>query len=213
MKTFILSMIIASATAIELTPSTWEEQTAGKAVFIKFFAPWCGHCKRMKPAWDNLMKEYENSDNVLVADVDCIGDGKPLCDKVGVKGFPTIKHGDPNDLQDYQGGRDQSDLETFAKTLKPGCVVATLENCSEKEKKTIDALKEKSHKELKEAVVAEANDREEVHTTFKEEVEKLHERYADISKEKDEQLKEIKSKYNIGFVKQLIALHNTKSEL
>ena len=167
----------------------------------------------MKPAWDNLMKEYENSDNVLVADVDCIGDGKPLCDKVGVKGFPTIKHGDPNDLQDYQGGRDQSDLETFAKTLKPGCVVATLENCSEKEKKTIDALKEKSHKELKEAVVAEANDREEVHTTFKEEVEKLHERYADISKEKDEQLEEIKSKYNIGFVKQLIALHNTKSEL
>ena len=70
MKSFILSILIASASAVELTPETWDEKTAGKSVFVKFFAPWCGHCKKMKPAWDSLMEEFEDSDTGLVADVD-----------------------------------------------------------------------------------------------------------------------------------------------
>ena len=47
-----------------------------------------------------------------MADVDCIGGGKDLCSKVGVEGFPTIKHGDPANLEDYKGGRDAASLNT-----------------------------------------------------------------------------------------------------
>ena len=210
MKSIILSILLASANAIELTQDTWDESTTGKAVFVKFFAPWCGHCKRMKPAWDDLMKDFEESDTVLVADVDCIEAGKSLCEKVGVKGFPTIKYGSPDDLQDYQGSRDHPDLLKFAETLKPGCVLETLENCSEEEKETIEKLKEKSTEDLKVLVLAEAKEREQANTDFKEEVEKLQKKYEQLSKDKESTLEDIKDRYNIGFVKQLIKLSESK---
>jgi len=38
----ILTCALAALTVfgIELTPDNWDEQTAGKTVFIKFLAPW-----------------------------------------------------------------------------------------------------------------------------------------------------------------------------
>jgi len=115
----ILATTLSVAFGLELTPETWDTQTSGKTVFVKFFAPWCGHCKAMKPAWDTLMNEYADSSTILVADVDCIGAGKPLCDEVGVKGFPTIKFGDPGNLESYKGGRDVESLKNFASELTP----------------------------------------------------------------------------------------------
>jgi len=76
----------------------------------------------MKPAWDKLMGEFKGNPGVLISDVDCTAAGKDLCEKQGVQGFPTIKHGDPDDLKDYQGGRDYDALKAFAETsLGPQC--------------------------------------------------------------------------------------------
>jgi len=49
----------------------------------------------MKPDWDKLMGQFADSDTQLVADVDCTAEGKPLCDANGIRGYPTIKWGDP----------------------------------------------------------------------------------------------------------------------
>lgn len=66
------------------------------------------------------MDEYAESKHVLVADVDCTAGGKDLCEKHGIGGYPTIKYGDPDDLQDYAGERSLEDLQAFAKeNLKP----------------------------------------------------------------------------------------------
>eukprot|EP00438_Fugacium_kawagutii_P035714 Skav234673 [mRNA] locus=scaffold1131:470468:472215:- [translate_table: standard] len=61
---------------------------------------------------------------------DCIGDGKSMCDDVGVEGFPTIKFGDPANLEDYEGEREFDDLDKFAKeNLGPRCGPANLDLC------------------------------------------------------------------------------------
>merc|ERR1712083_432993 len=68
----------------------------------------------------------------LIADVDCTADGKDLCEKHGVKGYPTIKYGDVSDLKDYNGGRSFDDLKKFAEeNLGPSCGPKNLDLCSD----------------------------------------------------------------------------------
>lgn len=205
MKTaLILAAASTSAFAIELTPDTWQTETAGKTVFVKFFAPWCGHCKAMKPAWDTLMSDFEGSDSVLVADVDCIGDGKELCNEVGVQGFPTIKFGDPSNLEDYKGGRDVDSLKKFASDLKPACDIETLENCSDDQKETVERLKATSVEDLKAKVKEEAKDRKSAETEFENAVKKLQANYQTLVSGKEKSLADIKAKYNVGMVKAVL---------
>merc|ERR1711920_402871 len=95
----------------------------------------------MKPAWDKLIKEYADSPTALVADVDCTAAGKDLCETHGVQGFPTIKYGDPADLQDYNGGRDFDSLKKFAEeNLGPQCGPTNLDLCDEKKRKKIEGF-------------------------------------------------------------------------
>merc|ERR1719461_1429967 len=59
----------------ELTKMTWDDAVEGKQVFIMFLAPWHYECKRIKPAWDRLIEEFNNSETLVVADVDCTRNG------------------------------------------------------------------------------------------------------------------------------------------
>jgi hypothetical protein len=81
------------------------------------------------------MDEFKDSTTSLVGDVDCTTEGKELCEKHGVQGYPSIKYGDPGDLKDYQGGRTFDALKKFAdENLGPSCGPTNLELCDEETK-------------------------------------------------------------------------------
>mmetsp|Transcript_24437 Transcript_24437/g.30069 ORF Transcript_24437/g.30069 Transcript_24437/m.30069 type:complete len:221 (-) Transcript_24437:208-870(-) len=200
-----LTAASVSASVPSLTPDNYAELTDGKTVFIKFFAPWCGHCKKMAPDWEKLSTEWEGNDIGLVAEVDCTAEGKPLCDANGVKGFPTLKYGDPAALDDYQGGRSLSDFQTFAKeNLKPICSPAKLELCDDEKKAEISKLMAMSEEDLKAKIEAEEQKMEDAEEEFKNEVEKLQAKYQSLMEEKDAKAAAIKSS-GLGLMKSVVA--------
>jgi len=213
LKLIVLATVSLSGAALELTPDTWDQETAGKTVFLKFFAPWCGHCKAMKPAWDSLISEYADSESVLIADVDCTAAGKPLCDKNDVKGFPTIKYGDPSKLEDYKGGRDLSALKTFASELKPSCNVATLENCDNDQKTTIADNLALSEEELSAKIKIYDERLVHIEAIFEKDVKKLHQKYEEILAKKTANVAELNHETDIYLANAVMAQKQSKAEL
>jgi hypothetical protein len=146
----------------------------------------------MKPDWDKLMKEFKGHATILVADVDCTAAGKPLCDSNGVKGFPTLKSGDPSDLQPYEGGRDFASLQKHAKGLKPSCSPANIDLCDDEQKAKIEAIQALSDEDLA-AKIAEGDKKSaDAEKLFTSEVEKLQSAYQKLQSDKEATLKDIK---------------------
>jgi hypothetical protein len=159
----------------------------------------------MKPDWDKLMAEYDGHATALVADVDCTAAGKPLCDANGVRGFPTIKYGDPNALEDYQGGRDFSALQTFAKeNLKPICSPANIDLCEDDAKAEIEKFKAMSASDLDAAIKEKEAEQEAAEKNFKDEVSKLQKKYESLMEEKDAAIKAVKDS-GLGLMKSVKA--------
>jgi len=158
----------------------------------------------MKPDWDKLMKEFEGHASVLVADVDCTAAGKPLCDSNGVQGFPTIKHGDPSNLEDYQGGRDFSALQKFAKGLKALCSPSNLDLCDEEGKAAIAKIEAMSDDEMATAIADADKKGKDAEETFKTEVDKLQKAYQQLQADKEAALKAIKDS-GVGLIKAVSA--------
>merc|ERR1712110_999636 len=118
--------------------------------------------------------DFADSKDALVAEIDCTAAGKPLCDANRVKGFPTIKYGDPSALEDYQGGRTYNDLKKFAdENLKPSCSPANIELCDDEAKARIEELQALDAELLDTQIKEKEAEIEAAEKEFKDLVEKL----------------------------------------
>ncbi|CEL06248.1 Putative PDI related protein A (PrpA) [Aspergillus calidoustus] len=77
---------------------------------VEFYAPWCGHCQNLKPAYEKAAKNLDGL--AKVAAVNCDDEAnKPFCGQMGIQGFPTLKIVTPSKkpgkprVEDYQGPR------------------------------------------------------------------------------------------------------------
>lgn len=79
--------------------------------FIKFYAPWCGHCKSMAPNWIQLAKEMKGRLNI--GEVNC--DAEPrLCKDVQVRAYPSILFFQGGERVEYDGLRGLGDFISYA---------------------------------------------------------------------------------------------------
>lgn len=198
----VLTYAVATSAAVpSLTPDNFEQLTAGKAVFLKFFAPWCGHCKNMASDWEKLADDYAGNSGAIVAEVDCTAEGKPLCDAQGVRGFPSLKYGDPANLEDYSGGRDFASLSKFAEeNLKPMCSPSNLDLCDDSKRKEIETLQAMPAKDLEEQISKKESEVSAAEDHFKAEVQKLQDTYQKLSADKEKTIADVKSS-GLGLMK------------
>ncbi|CAL4068532.1 unnamed protein product, partial [Meganyctiphanes norvegica] len=79
----------ADEDATAFDADTFEEAVANKPHFVMFFAPWCGHCKRLHPTWNDLGKKYNTEESTTaIGKVDCT-QHTALCSSQDVTGYPT----------------------------------------------------------------------------------------------------------------------------
>ena len=159
----------------------------------------------MAADWEKLSDDWASSEVGLIAEVDCTTDGKPLCDQNGVKGFPTLKYGDPMALEDYSGGRTLKDLEDFAKeNLKPVCSPAKLDLCDADKKEQIEKFMALPADELSGLIDVEEKKIADAEENFNDEVQKLQTKYQDLMSEKDAAAAAVKSS-GLGLMKSVKA--------
>ena len=98
-----------------------ERNLSGRPWFIDFFAPWCSHCQRLAPVWDQFHENHQKDLNI--GKVDCTSDsGGRLCKLFKVPGYPTLLYfpvtntDDPQSMGywDYTGTRTMEALEAVA---------------------------------------------------------------------------------------------------
>uniref|UniRef100_A0A1B0C038 Protein disulfide-isomerase n=1 Tax=Glossina palpalis gambiensis TaxID=67801 RepID=A0A1B0C038_9MUSC len=101
---------------LELTDDNFSTTLSERdTTLVMFYAPWCGHCKRLKPEYSKAAELVRDDDpKISLAKVDCTEAGKEICNKYSVTGYPTLKIFKGSELsQDYNGPREANGIVKY----------------------------------------------------------------------------------------------------
>ncbi|KAK7418371.1 hypothetical protein QQX98_003991 [Neonectria punicea] len=99
--------------SVPLTPETFEKLVTSTEDpwFIKFYAPWCSHCRAMAPTWEQMAKTMAGKLNV--GEVNCDAESR-LCKQVHARAYPTIRFFKGTESAEYKGLRGLGDFVQYA---------------------------------------------------------------------------------------------------
>ena len=86
-----------------------------KDVLVKFYVPWCSHCKELQNKYIEVAKRLKNNTNLLIAEIDC-NDNE--IENEEIISFPTIKlykNGNKDKPIEYNGNNRADDIIDFVK--------------------------------------------------------------------------------------------------
>jgi thiol-disulfide isomerase/thioredoxin len=103
---------------------SYKIRNSGSSFLTFFYAPWCGHCKAMKPEFAKASLETE----VPLLAMDCTSDGQATCNSYDVTGYPTIKFFQGGEASEFSGARTKSGILKFLKKKDPNWKPEPFEN-------------------------------------------------------------------------------------
>ncbi|KAL3793157.1 hypothetical protein HJC23_005659 [Cyclotella cryptica] len=110
------------STVIALTGKTFDEHIndpANGLWLLKFYAPWCGHCKKLEPVLNQVAPFLTGK--MAIGKIDCTVE-KALCKRFEVRGYPTLKYYRDTEYHDYPSGRDADSIITFGEKMSDRAV-------------------------------------------------------------------------------------------
>lgn len=131
-RLFILSFLLSSlinvygseSDVFQLTDDDFESSISEfDTALVMFYAPWCGHCKRLKPDFEKAASILNKNDPpIYLVKVDCTESGKSTCSNFDVSGYPTLKIFRLGKVaKEYNGPRNADGIVKYMKSqVGPG---------------------------------------------------------------------------------------------
>nr|CAG4641596.1 EOG090X0438 [Eurycercus lamellatus] len=157
----LLALAVNAESVVDLVDDDFDSKlNSYDTSLVMFYAPWCGHCKRLKPEFEKAASLLKSNDPpITLAKVDCTEGGKSTCNKFSVQGYPTLKIFKNGEVSsEYNGPREAAGIAKYMRaqvgpSAKDLLSVKAAEDFLEKEEVAVVGLFSSESSALKDALV------------------------------------------------------------